>query len=164
MIAFGGGADLEDSLRRVLAAGPAEAIATLGEGGSLRAFRSGEIAFQRIPAFPAPPPIDPTGCGDSYLSGLCAAAALGAVPADAPLLGAWTAARVAAVSGLEALVTLRGGRDRAARDEPRLAALAACAAADPAADPAAGSPGARSPSAAPRGSRPAGDPPAYGGR
>ena len=123
---FGGGDGLEDSMRRVLQGGPAEVIATLGDEGSLRAVRgegADEIALGRVPAFPAPGANDPTGCGDSYLSGLCAALVLGAAPEDAPRLGAWTAARVASVSGLEALVTLRGGLARAARDEPRLAGL-----------------------------------------
>jgi sugar/nucleoside kinase (ribokinase family) len=127
IVSFGGARELRESVRRILAAGPAEVLATLGDEGSLRAVaargRGGEPALTTIPAFPAPGAVDPTGCGDSYLSGVCAAAALGVAPEDAPLLGAWTAAQVAALSGLDALAALRGGRERAAQDEPRLAAL-----------------------------------------
>jgi sugar/nucleoside kinase (ribokinase family) len=124
IICLGGGRGLRDSMRRVLAAGPSEVLATRGEQGSLRAAAAaGDIVFESIPAYPAPGDLDPTGCGDSYLSGVCAAHVLGVAPEVAPLLGAWTAARVAALTGPEALVALRGGRERAAADCPRLAAL-----------------------------------------
>lgn len=121
----GAGADVEQAPGRILGAGCAEVLVTRGERGSRRVARtpSGPLG-EDLPAFPTEAgPVDPTGCGDAYLSGVCAARLLGAAPEDAPWLGAWVAAEVVTLSGLEALAALRGCRARAARAVDRLRGL-----------------------------------------
>ena len=61
-----------------------------------------------------------TGCGDSYLAGVCAGGVLGLPPPAAARLGAWTAAQVAGLAGIDGMAALRGLRERAARRFPGL--------------------------------------------
>jgi sugar/nucleoside kinase (ribokinase family) len=119
----GGPPDAEEGARRILAAGAGEVLVTRGEAGSWRLARGADGPVrEEVPAWPSPAAVDPTGCGDVYLAGVCAARVLGLAPGSAPWLGAWAAAQVAATSGPEALEGLRGGLGRAAREVPRLGA------------------------------------------
>jgi sugar/nucleoside kinase (ribokinase family) len=121
---FPGARDAREGMRRILEAGPEEVLATSGARGSARATRrDGGEGVQTIPAFPAPGAEEPTGCGDAYLSGVCAGRLLGLAAEDAPWLGSWIAARVAVLSGVGELGALRGLRSVAAREVDRLRAL-----------------------------------------
>ncbi|MGQ0722444.1 MAG: PfkB family carbohydrate kinase [Candidatus Eiseniibacteriota bacterium] len=121
---FPGAADSREGMRRILEAGPEEVLATSGVRGSARATRrDGVEHLERIPAFPAPGAEEPTGCGDAYLSGVCAGRLLGVAAGDAPWLGSWIAARVAGLSGIAQLTGLRGLRPVAAREVERLRGL-----------------------------------------
>lgn len=62
---------------------------TMGERGCLVA-AGGESRL--VPAVPVPPPIDPVGAGDTFLSALALALAAGASPAEAARLGHLAAA------------------------------------------------------------------------
>jgi sugar/nucleoside kinase (ribokinase family) len=117
---FGG--DVEDvaaSAGRILDAGAREVIVTRAElGGSC--YRTERGARTRIDygAVPCARPVDPTGCGDTFLSGVCAARVLG-FPADESLrLGAFVASRVIGLAGLEELCALRTIVDEAIAFEP----------------------------------------------
>jgi sugar/nucleoside kinase (ribokinase family) len=61
-----GSEDPEEGAYRIAKLGPCEVVITLGGGGSVILAR--EILY-RIPAFPAQPGVDATGCGDSYFAG-----------------------------------------------------------------------------------------------
>lgn len=110
---FAGTDTAEDAVPRILAAGAEEVLATAGPDGILRGIRDG--TEQRIPAVPGPEAGDPTGCGDAFLSAVCAGRLLGLRGADPVRLGAFVAAEVAAGSGLASLAGLRGVRSRATR-------------------------------------------------
>jgi sugar/nucleoside kinase (ribokinase family) len=129
-----------EALRRILEAGAGEVLATRGAAGSLRATleeervdgersqggrqRDGRLRIEEIPAVRCKRPLDPTGCGDAYLAGVCAARVLGLAPDVAPHLGSYVASRVVALRGLAELAALRGIREEAAAADPRFAALA----------------------------------------
>ena len=116
----GGPCDLEESARRILGAGPGEVLVTRGKRGAVRFTRPGSmVQAEDVEGFPRESAGDPTGCGDSFLSGVCAARVLGADPGASVWLGTYVAAEVAGLSGLADLARLRGLPDRAAR-EPRL--------------------------------------------
>jgi len=110
---------------RILADGVSEVIATRGEQGAWHATRRGSrVEVVTVPPDPWAPAQDPTGCGDAFLAGVCVGHVLGLSPLEAARLGSYTAARVAALSGLESLLALRGiGGEAAARD-PAWATLA----------------------------------------
>jgi sugar/nucleoside kinase (ribokinase family) len=116
---------LDEALRRILEAGAGEVLATRGAAGSLRATLAEErLRTEEVPAVRCERPLDPTGCGDAYLAGVCAARVLGLAPDVAPHLGSYVASRVVALRGLAELAALRGIREEAAAADPRFAALA----------------------------------------
>ncbi len=131
---------LDEALRRILEAGAGEVLATRGAAGSLRAtlekerldgershserLREERLHIEEIPAVRCERPLDPTGCGDAYLAGVCAARVLGLAPDVAPHLGSYVASRVVALRGLAELAALRGIREEAAAADPRFAPLA----------------------------------------
>jgi sugar/nucleoside kinase (ribokinase family) len=117
---FGGVPDhVEQAAERILAAGAGEVLATYGERGAVRFVRSeGGLRRSAIPAVRCEAPADPTGCGDSFLSGVCAGGILGLSPEDAVRLGALVASRVVGLAGLESLVALREIRREAVAHEP----------------------------------------------
>jgi sugar/nucleoside kinase (ribokinase family) len=126
-IAHFGGApgDAGAAAERILEAGAEEVLATRGGRGAWRATRgSGRVEWVEIPPDPWEPAHDPTGCGDSFLAGVCAGRVTGMDSLAACRLGSYVAARVAALSGLGSLVALRGIGARAAERQPEWAALA----------------------------------------
>jgi sugar/nucleoside kinase (ribokinase family) len=129
------------AVRRLLARGVAEVHVTRGVRGSWLGVASSpatghrgadgaadgaadDVTLTEIPALPCPGVADPTGCGDAYLSGVCAGRVLGLAPVDAAHLGAFAAARVAGLAGLSALTGLRGLREGAAAASTRFRSLA----------------------------------------
>lgn len=110
--------DAVAAAKKILGWGASEVIATRGEKGSWHAvLRDGQLERTHVPPDPWEPAEDPTGCGDSFLAGVCAGRVVGMSSVAAARLGSFTAARVAALSGLESLVALRGiGAEAAARD------------------------------------------------
>jgi len=122
----GSGGDVEAGMDRLLAAGAREVIVTRGEEGGVRAeVRAGRVRRDRFPARSAGPLVDPTGCGDSFLSGVVGGRLLGLGSGASVRLGAWVAGQVATLAGLEALRGLSGLRERAAAADPAFAVLAA---------------------------------------
>jgi sugar/nucleoside kinase (ribokinase family) len=116
---------LGEALRRILEAGAGEVLATRGAAGSLRAtLEKGRVRAEEVPGVRCERPLDPTGCGDAYLAGVCAARVLGLAPDIAPHLGSYVASRVVALRGLAELAALRGIREEAAAADPRFAPLA----------------------------------------
>jgi sugar/nucleoside kinase (ribokinase family) len=131
--------DLDAALQRILDAGAGEVLATRGALGSVRATlerkrldgarshngrpREGRLHIEEIPAVRCERPLDPTGCGDAYLAGVCAARLLGLEPDVAPHLGSYVASRVVGLRGLTELGALRGIREEAAGADPRFAGL-----------------------------------------
>jgi sugar/nucleoside kinase (ribokinase family) len=113
--------DASAAARRILAfpAGPAEVLVTRGERGATRFERRGDTVIEDpVPAAPCPRPVDPTGCGDSFLAAVVAARALGRDRGSAARAGALVAARVAELTGLESLASLRELRERALSADP----------------------------------------------
>jgi len=107
--------DAAAAAARLLAAGAEEVLATRGEAGVTRFVReSGRVAAQEFPAVVCGDPVDPTGCGDSFLAAVVAGHLLGLSPASGIRLGTWVASRVAGLSGLDALAALDGIREDAA--------------------------------------------------
>jgi sugar/nucleoside kinase (ribokinase family) len=119
---FGGRpGDVSAAAARLLTAGAREVLVTRGEQGAVRYYRGGgTVRSEEIPAVPCRDAVDPTGCGDSFLSGVCAGRVLGMTGSEAAHLGAWVASEVCALAGLRALRRLRGVRDRALARHPRL--------------------------------------------
>jgi sugar/nucleoside kinase (ribokinase family) len=107
----------------LLDAGPSEVLVTRGASGGTRYWRDGSVRAETYEAWPAPEATDTTGCGDAFLSGVCAAHAFGMAPDAALRLGAYVAAEVACLAGLESMRRLAGVRDRAREADSRLAAL-----------------------------------------
>ncbi|MFN8177255.1 MAG: carbohydrate kinase family protein [bacterium] len=122
---FGGTpGNVEAAAERILAAGAGEVLATYGERGAVRYVRGeGGLRRSETPAVRCDAPADPTGCGDSFLSGVCAGGLLGLSPEDAVRLGALVASRVVGLAGLESLVALRSIRHEALAHEPAWAAF-----------------------------------------
>lgn len=121
---FGGSpGDPGAAAARILAAGAGEVLATRGERGARRWTSSvpGGPAAQEsaFPAVACPRPVDPTGCGDAFLSAVCAGRVLGLAPEEAVRLGTYVGSRVLGLSGLESLTALRDLRAEAAAFEPR---------------------------------------------
>ncbi len=117
---FGGApGDVRAAARRILDAGAAEVIATRGERGA-RAWASGPDGPQEIsvPAGPCDRPVDPTGCGDAFLSAVCAGRVLGLDARESLRLGAFVGSRVLGLSGLASLIALRDLREEALQHEP----------------------------------------------
>jgi sugar/nucleoside kinase (ribokinase family) len=112
--------DVAGAMRRILDAGADEVLVTRGEEGSLRAGR-GRTEVEKLDAFPSAAGSEVTGCGDSFLAGVCAGWVLGLSGMRAASLGSWTAAQMADLAGLDAARALRGLRLRAARVFPELA-------------------------------------------
>jgi sugar/nucleoside kinase (ribokinase family) len=126
-IAYFGGVpgDASAAVVRILGAGAKEVLATRGERGAWRAtLRAGRLERLEVPPDRWEEAADPTGCGDSFLAGVCAGRVTGMNPLAACRLGSYVAARVAGLSGLGSLVALRGIGARAA-ERPEWAALAA---------------------------------------
>lgn len=120
-IAHFGGApqDVDAAVRRVLDAGSSEVIATRGELGGRRFRKDGGVVLgTEYAAVPCRRPVDPTGCGDTFLSAVCAAHVLEFPPDEALRLGAFVASKVAGLAGLRELVALRGVVDEATAYEP----------------------------------------------
>jgi ribokinase len=124
-IAHLGGApgDVRAAAGRLLAAGAEEVLATHGTAGATR-FVTGSAGLEaeQYPAFPCGKPVDPTGCGDSFLAAVVAAHVLGLPPGAGVRLGAFVAARVAGLSGLDSLEALDGIRRQASSVVPELPA------------------------------------------
>lgn len=122
-IAYLGGVpgDPDEAAGRLLAAGAEEVLATRGGAGVTR-FAQGSTGTRSrdFPAFACPHPVDPTGCGDSFLAGVVAAHLLGLPPEGGVRLGVYVASRVAGLSGLDALEALDGIREEAAAIVPGL--------------------------------------------
>jgi sugar/nucleoside kinase (ribokinase family) len=113
--------DTRRAMVRILDAGAQEVLATRGEHGSLRASREEEEPrIEEIPPYACEKQGDVTGCGDSYLAGICAGRVLGLAFGAAARLGSWTAAQVGSLTGLESMVALRGLRERALSLFPEL--------------------------------------------
>jgi sugar/nucleoside kinase (ribokinase family) len=120
-IAHFGGApgDPRSAAARILSAGAGEVLATRGERGSVRyVLAGGELQRAEVAAVPCRAPVDPTGCGDSFLSGVCAGRILGLSALESLRLGSFVASRVLALAGLEALAALRTIRREALDYEP----------------------------------------------
>ena len=113
--------DVAAAAREVLSAGAAEVVATRGERG-LRWWRKGEPEAVEVAAVACRRPVDPTGCGDAFLSAVCAGRVLGMTPLDSFRLGAFVGSRVLGLAGLAALADLRDLRDEAIAHEPRWSA------------------------------------------
>lgn len=105
-------ADADEAAARLLEWGTEEVVVTRAERGSTR-FAPGAARLD-VPSAPCARPVDPTGCGDSFLSALVAAHLLGLDPEAALRLASFVSAEVLAASGLPALTSLRGVRQRAA--------------------------------------------------
>jgi sugar/nucleoside kinase (ribokinase family) len=117
--------DATAAAERILRSGVGQVITTRGEKGSWHAVLVDDrLAVVDVPPDPWEPTKDPTGCGDSFLAGVCAGRVVGMSPAAAVRLGSFTAGKVAALSGLESLGALRGIGEEAARRDPEWAALA----------------------------------------
>lgn len=117
---FGGApGDVRGAARRILAAGAEEVIATRGERGA-RSWTGGPDApaEDEVPAGPCPHPVDPTGCGDAFLSAVCAGRVLGMGRRESLRLGTFAGSRVLGLSGLAALAALRDLRAEALEFEP----------------------------------------------
>ena len=110
--------DLAAAARSVMAAGAQEVVATRGAAG-LRWWTAGSATAVEVPAVACPRPVDPTGCGDSFLSAVCAGRMLGMGPLDSLRLGTFVASRVLGLSGLAALGGLRHLREEVLHFEPR---------------------------------------------
>jgi sugar/nucleoside kinase (ribokinase family) len=118
----GAPADVAAAARTILRAGAGEVLATRGGDGVVRFVREGEeIRATETPAAPCEAPVDPTGCGDAFLSAVCAGRVLGLAPEESVRLGTFVAARVLGLSGIESLVALRDLRAEALAFEPRWA-------------------------------------------
>lgn len=102
--------DADAAAERLLAWGTEEVWVTRAERGSTRFVETHRLD---VPAASCTRPLDPTGCGDSFLSALVAGQLLGLTPESAARLAAITAAEVLALSGLASLTALRGVRERA---------------------------------------------------
>ena len=113
--------DVAAAARHVLAAGAMEVVATRGEHG-LRWWAKGNADAVEVPAVPCRRPLDPTGCGDAFLSAVCAGRMLGLTPADSLRLGAFVGARVLGLAGLAALAELRHLQEEVLEYEPRWSA------------------------------------------
>lgn len=118
---FGGTpGDVSRAADRILESGAGEVLATRGERGAVRfVAEGGAVRRTEIPAVRCGVPADPTGCGDSFLSGVCAGRKLGLSGEDAVRLGALVASKVVALVGLEELVALRSIRREAVEYEPK---------------------------------------------
>jgi sugar/nucleoside kinase (ribokinase family) len=81
--------DLEQAARVLSSWGPEEVLVTCASRGSIVC--SGE-RVQHVPAFDASGPIDPTGCGDTYMAGYLAERVRGREVYDAALFGSAAAA------------------------------------------------------------------------
>ncbi len=84
-----GESDPVRSARRIAAWGPEEVLVTRASNGSV-VFHRGEI--HHVPAVATPDPVDPTGCGDTFMAGYVSARLGGADPASAAHFGAAAAA------------------------------------------------------------------------
>ncbi len=117
---FGGvPGDLRAAVRRILDAGAREVIATRGERGARAWIPAPEGPRETsVPAGPCERPVDPTGCGDAFLSAVCAGRVLGLDDRESLRLGAFTGSRVLGLSGLQSLVALRDLREEALDYEP----------------------------------------------
>lgn len=102
--------DADAAAERLLAWGSEEVWVTRAQRGSTRFVETHRLD---VPAAACARPVDPTGCGDSFLSALVAGHLLGLPPEGTARLAAFTAAEVLALSGLASLASLRGIRDRA---------------------------------------------------
>lgn len=118
---FGGTpGDVAAAAERILAAGGGEVLATRGERGGTRfVHENGRLRRTEYVAVRCATPADPTGCGDSFLSGVCAGRVLGMAEDESVKLGALVASRVVALAGLEALVALGSIRREAVAHEPK---------------------------------------------
>jgi len=84
-----GESDALRSARRIAAWGPEEVLVTRASQGAVL-FAGGEI--HQVPAIATPHPVDPTGCGDTFMAGYVSARLGGAAPAQAARFGAAAAA------------------------------------------------------------------------
>jgi sugar/nucleoside kinase (ribokinase family) len=112
-------ANLDAAVAAILRAGAGEVVATRAERGG-RSFRddAGIVSAVEYAAVPCARPVDPTGCGDTFLSAVCAGRVLGLSREDSLRLGAFVASKVAGLAGLEELVALRGIVSEAIAHEP----------------------------------------------
>ncbi len=101
------GRDLVSAVRRILDYGPRYVVVTLGRKGAIFAERNGEA--YRIPAYPEPNVVEPTGAGDALVGGWLPTFLLTRDPVWATSVG----------SGLASLIVRRQGlaKFRLSREE-----------------------------------------------
>lgn len=115
--------DERRAVAAILDSGPSEVLVTHGSRGATRYWLADGVRSEFCPAWRAAEAIDPTGCGDAFLSGVCAARLLGIPARDAPWLGAYVASEVSRLTGVGALIGLAEVRDRAREADSRLSNL-----------------------------------------
>jgi sugar/nucleoside kinase (ribokinase family) len=101
LLAMTGAADLDDAIKRTLAAGAGTVAVTLGADGCRLAAGDADLA---IPALPVAV-VDTTGCGDAFSAGFIIGIARGWDAGSAAWLGTAAAALVAQGLGSDAMLT-----------------------------------------------------------